>query len=251
MKQCSKCKNTLEFSSFYKKQNNYSSQCKTCLSTANKTRYEEKQEHIKEKAQEYYKNNQDTILKREKAKRETLPESKKIKIAKYQKEYRKKNKEQIMEVRKKWYSETQPERRAYSKKYIKQWNQDNKHIVLWCTLLSTCFTRLKTNKTDTTHNQLGYSHEQLKQHIEKQFTGLMTWQNHGVYWNAHHNIPVTWFKPETPAAIVSSLLNIYPIDKKTNFSIGNRRIHFPVDENYKKEVEQWLYEDFKRILNVK
>jgi len=250
MKACSKCKNQLELIFFYKKQDKHSSQCKSCLSTANKARYNDKHVEIREKALGYYRNNQMDVLAREKQKRKKLSEEQKNKVAEYQKEYKRENKEQILEVRKKWYEETQATRRAYSKKYIKQWNQDNKHIVLWCTLLSTCFTRLKTNKTDTTYKQLEYSHQELKQHIEKHFTCDMTWQNHGTYWNAHHNIPVSWFRPETPAAIVSNLDNIYPLDKKTNFSVGNRRIYYPVVKGYKEKAEKWLYEEFKRILNI-
>lgn len=249
MKVCSKCKNQLELTFFYGKQDNYSSQCKSCLSTANRTRYSKKHIEIKQKTLQYYNDNKSDVLKKEKEKRQNLTEEQKNKTSEYQREYKKKHKEQIAKTRKKWYQETQAERRAYSRKYIKQWNQDNKHIVLWCTLLTTCFTRLKTNKTDTTYNQLQYSHQELKQHIEKHFTSEMTWENHGTYWNAHHNIPVTWFKPDTPAHIVSGLSNIYPLDKKTNFSVGNKKIHFPVVEEYKQKAEKWLYEEFKPILN--
>lgn len=251
MKQCSKCRKVLEVSLFYKKGKNLSSHCKFCLKEANRIRYQKKQQSIKEKTNQYYKDNKDMILNKQKKKREALPEDRKFKLAEYQKEYRKKNKENIKETRQKWYLKTQNTRRAYSKEYIRQWNKQNKHIVLWCTLLSTCITRLKTAKTDTTVKQLGYTHQQLKQHMEKHFTDLMTWENHGSYWNAHHNIPVTWFRPDTPASVVSSLDNLYPLDKKVNYSIGNKRLYFEVVEGYKKEAYKWLHPDFKIFLDDK
>lgn len=249
MKQCSKCKQLLEFSFFYKKQTAYSSQCKTCLSLANQHRYMYKQDSIKKQASEYYKTNQTQILNREANKRATASPERKEKLAEYHRKYRELNKEQIKEVRKQWYSNTLEDRQNYSRKYIKEWNQKNKHIVLWCTLLTTCFNRLKTKKTDNTQKQLGYAHKELKERMESYFTTDMTWENHGSFWNAHHNIPVTWFNPEAPASIVSHLKNLYPLDKKTNFSIGNRKVLYPVDEEYKKQAQQWLLPNFLHILN--
>lgn len=249
MKQCSKCKKTFEFSCFYKKQTTYSSQCRTCLSLANQQRYGEKRDFIKKQASTYYKANQTQVLAREAEKRITASTEQKQKHAEYHKKYRELNKEQIKEVRKQWYSNTLEDRQNYSRKYIKEWNRKNKHSVLWCTLLTTCFNRLKTKKTDKTQEQLGYTHKQLKERMENYFTESMTWENHGTLWNAHHNIPVTWFKPETPASVVSHLENLYPVDKKVNFSIGNRKILYPVGEDYKNQAQQWLSSEYVRILN--
>lgn len=41
----------------------------------------------------------------------------------------------------------------------------------------------KQNKTE---EYLGCSYEELKKHIEHQFTSQMTWENHGEYWEIEH-----------------------------------------------------------------
>lgn len=250
MKQCSRCKETLQLSSFYRKQNGHSSQCKLCLRVKNQKRYLENRESIKEQTLEYYKANKEVILKKEAEKRNNNSTEQKQKIAEYQKQYREANKERISKVRKEWYTATAATRRDYSRKYIKEWNEKNKHIVVWCTLLTTCFNRLKTKKTDKTQEQLGYSHKNLKDRMENYFEEGMSWDNHGTVWSVHHNIPVTWFTPETPASIVSHLDNLYPVTTKLNSSISNKEILYPVVSNYKKQVKQWLLEAYLPILDT-
>lgn len=249
MKQCSKCKQFFEFSLFYEKQIGYSSQCKACLSLANQQRYKNKKDLIKQQTLKYYRANQAKILDREAKKRSNATPEQKQKLAEYHKKYKEINKEQIKQTRKQWYLNTLEYRRDYSRKYIKEWNYKNKHIVLWCTLLTTCINRLKTKKTDKTQKQLGYTHQELKERMENRFTNGMSWENHGSFWNVHHNIPVTWFKAETPPSIVSHLYNLYPLDKKVNLSVGNKKILYPVLGEYKNKAQQWLLPEFVHILS--
>ena len=51
----------------------------------------------------------------------------------------------------------------------------------------------KTNKTSNIIVLLGCSLDEVKQHIEKQFTELMFWENHGIYWEVDHIIPCDKF----------------------------------------------------------
>jgi hypothetical protein len=44
---------------------------------------------------------------------------------------------------------------------------------------------------------VGYTVEQLKAHLEKQFEPGMTWQNHGREWHIDHKIPKAAFNFET------------------------------------------------------
>jgi hypothetical protein len=48
---------------------------------------------------------------------------------------------------------------------------------------------LKTGKRGKWESFLGYTLEQLKQHLEKQFTSKMMWQNYGSYWWIDRIIP--------------------------------------------------------------
>jgi hypothetical protein len=69
---------------------------------------------------------------------------------------------------------------------------------------------LGTKKDDHTIDILGYSAIQLKEHIEKQFTKGMTWENHGE-WHIDHIISVIDFPPNTPVKIVCALTNLRPM----------------------------------------
>jgi hypothetical protein len=40
---------------------------------------------------------------------------------------------------------------------------------------------------------VGYTCEELKTHLEKQFTKKMNWENYGKYWHIDHRIPKSWF----------------------------------------------------------
>jgi hypothetical protein len=42
------------------------------------------------------------------------------------------------------------------------------------------------NKTNKTQEYLGCTYEQLRLHLESQFTSEMNWDNHGIYWDIDH-----------------------------------------------------------------
>ena len=114
----------------------------------------------------------------------------------------------------KWYAENKDKKSEYQKQYNKG-NSNNRreyqterrskypHLSRWRSLLK----RSKNGiKSKTTQELLGYSAEQLKEHLDKQ----------GMDWNKHHidhKIPITWFKPETPPHIVNDLRNLQPLKK--------------------------------------
>lgn len=71
----------------------------------------------------------------------------------------------------------------------------------------------------------GYSLDQLKAHLEKQFDSKMTWENYGSYWHVDHKIPVTAFNFEHAEDIdfkrCWALKNLQPLEAKRNISKGN------------------------------
>lgn len=73
---------------------------------------------------------------------------------------------------------------------------------------------------------VGYNMEDLKLHLEKQFTRGMTWQNYGVYWHVDHRIPQSWFKYEKPEdpdfKKCWALDNLQPKKSSENYSKNNR-----------------------------
>lgn len=75
---------------------------------------------------------------------------------------------------------------------------------------------------------LGYSIQDLKNHLEKQFDDKMTWENYGIYWHIDHIIPQSCLKYKSMAdnnfKKCWSLQNLRPLDAKTNMIDGATRI---------------------------
>ncbi len=75
---------------------------------------------------------------------------------------------------------------------------------------------------------VGYSVNELKEHLEKQFLPSMTWENHGTYWHIDHRIPVIAFNFATVDDIdfirCWSLDNLRPLEKFQNQSKGAKII---------------------------
>ena len=87
------------------------------------------------------------------------------------------------EKRKKSLSEMQ--KRSYAK---------NKISFLFRFLVSRLPKKIKKSiEGCSTEEKLGYSLEEFKEHIEKQFLEGMSWDNHGE-WHIDHIIPVSYFK---------------------------------------------------------
>lgn len=95
------------------------------------------------------------------------------------------------------------------------------------------WTSLKGNK-NRNHwgNLVGYSIEQLKLHIEKQFLPGMTWENYGPIWHIDHRIPISAHNFNSPN----------DIDFKRCWSLKNLRPLW-ASENYKKHSK--LIENFQ------
>jgi len=73
---------------------------------------------------------------------------------------------------------------------------------------------------------VGYTLNDLKNHLEKQFKSRMTWKNYGRYWHIDHRIPVTKFNFDSYNDIgfkeCWALDNLQPLTARKNISKGNR-----------------------------
>ena len=183
----------------------------------------------------YYERNRDKILKRNA-------------------DYREKNKEKIREINRK-YAETHKEQISLKNKRYAEKNSDkikarcikNKakyaktkrdyyrkrrkedpifhlHYIMSNLILTSLKTGTKTKKTE---ELLGYSIQELKEHLEKQFEPWMTWENHGLTatqpcqtWHIDHIIPINTFHIEEPGDAEFtkcwSLENLRPLDSFYN-----------------------------------
>lgn len=82
----------------------------------------------------------------------------------------------------------------------------------------------KERKDAGTFVKLGYGPDEFRKHIEMQFRGKMTWDNHGK-WHVDHIIPVIAMIEggERDPSVINSLTNLRPIWAKENLRKGSRR----------------------------
>jgi hypothetical protein len=184
---CTKCNTEKPLDNFTKDKNGkYSvkSKCKICIKKYRSIYNIDNQDKIKE----YVLNNKD-------------------KLSIQHKEHYSKNKEKHIE-RNKQYGKANPEvRRKATAKYLKanpeyyrqyrknryDTNPQFKLRIILGNRLNEVLKKSKTNKTSNIITLLGCSLDEVKQHIEKQFTELMFWENHGIYWEVDHIIPCDEF----------------------------------------------------------
>lgn len=76
---------------------------------------------------------------------------------------------------------------------------------------------------------LGWSISELREHLERQFTGNLSWKNYGSLWEIDHIVPLVSFKfkaADDPDFIAAwSLANLRPLLCTKNRSKGGRREH--------------------------
>jgi hypothetical protein len=123
------------------------------------------------------------------------------------KEYRKKD--GVRKREKDWYNNVyskDPE----NKEVIYRYRNNNPHIIAWRSLLYSTLKRIGKEKEAHTIDELGYSAEELKFHIESKFTPGMTWENHGE-WHIDHIIPVSAFSEDADIKYVCGLSNLQPL----------------------------------------
>ena len=157
---------------------------------------DEKEKYLQKKREDYQKNHEKEI-KRNQQYRKDNPKKAKLSV----KRWREKNKEYFEEYRKK----NRKRNRAYVKKYrqsekgkINQRKSDKKRRQDPMFRLSEAISgqmrqALNGNKKGMPWEGLaGYTLEELKKHLEKQFIKGMTWNNYGK-WEIDHRIPKSKF----------------------------------------------------------
>ena len=104
---------------------------------------------------------------------------------------------------------------------MKRYNKRHPHIYAWRSVLQNALVRLKQQKTDRTHNLLGYTADELKNHLENKFTCGMTWDRYGE-WHVDHIKAVTSFPQDTPMQVVNALNNLQPLWGPENIAKGKK-----------------------------
>ncbi len=232
-KRCNKCEYIKDVSYFGKAGTfkdgsiKYISSCKECR----KQQYDDNKQYYIEAAKTRYQNNKEEILKYSKIYQQTSPKPK---------EWRENNKEYLHNKTKEWYEnnkdkvlETQAKWRDNNREYFYKWAKNNPNkvkqynkksdakkrlekpwTIAWRNQLTGALKRLKQTKQNTTIESLGYSAEQLKEHIESLWSEGMNWNNYGRKrgcWEIDHKKAVSKFDWKTQVSLVNSLDNLQPM----------------------------------------
>lgn len=98
--------------------------------------------------------------------------------------------------------------------------------------------RLKTNmrnsikkyvsrKSIPTQSIVGCSWEELKQHIESQFSDGMTWDNHSQFgWHIDHKIPLSSAKTDEELYVLNHYTNLQPLWWRDNLSKSDKIVEY-------------------------
>jgi hypothetical protein len=180
-------------------------------------------EKNKEKRKEYYKEYDKNRDKNKiKIRQKINYEKNKEKIKEQVKEYNINNKEKIKEYNKTY--------RKNNKEKININNKNRKKINPLFKLMCNIRTRIRTSiikkgytKQSKTYQILGCSYEDFKQHIERQFTKGMTWENQG-QWHLDHIYPVSLAKDEQELIRLNHYTNFQPMWALENIIKGKKII---------------------------
>ena len=156
---------------------------------------------------EYYQNNKEKIKEYQKE---------------YHKEYHKNNKEKIAEYHKEWYQNNKKK----MNEYLKNRRKTNPKFRLTKNIGGTIRTSLYGNKNGKHWEDLvGYTLDDLKKHLESQFTEGMNWDNYGK-WSIDHFIPISAFNFSKPEHIdfkrCWALENLQPLWAEENLSKNDK-----------------------------
>ena len=157
------------------------------------------------------------------------------------KAWREKNVERLKQFGKEYRATHREERRAYNrqwraknKDYWRSYQNERLHTDLNYRLhnyISAAIRKGIRKNRRSTLDLLGYSIDDLRQHLESLFQPGMSWQNYGTAWHIDHVIPKSWFELETADGIDEyelkacwSLRNLQPMNAAENLQKKDRHI---------------------------
>lgn len=132
-----------------------------------------------------------------------------VEILLKQKLYYIENREKILKRNKKWRDENRDSESRRKNKWRS--TSEGKVVSIMRGMLHRKINRKSYD--GRTHEILGYTHIELRDHIQKQFTDGMNWDNYGEKWHIDHIIPIKHFldKGIKDPKIVNALSNLRPL----------------------------------------
>ena len=135
--------------------------------------------------------------------------------------YRERHREKIREKR------NSPEGRKYARDYQRNRRNTDPVFKVRCNVSRMIHHGLKgSHRTNSCFEVLPYTPQQLKEHLERQFSDWMTWENYGKRWDIDHIYPqskLPYDSLDHPNFIRCwSLDNLQPLEKIANIKKSNR-----------------------------
>jgi hypothetical protein len=226
-KVCSKCeeeKNVCEFGKLKTSKDGYRHFCKECRKKIEK-KYSI--EDARKRRKKWRDNNKDKI-------KSHYIEKKQERLD-YNKKYVEENREKVLEKKRKYYYENREERLLKNKIYRSN-NKDKRNIheknkkknfpiysliVGMRSRIWKYTTLLNITKKNRTFEIVGCTPQQLKEHLESQFTGGMTWENRSE-WHIDHIIPLSSAKTEEELYKLCHYTNLQPLWAEENLKKSNK-----------------------------
>ena len=246
-KECTKCKTTLELSTFNKlsrSSDGLNTVCKVCVKIYADL-FKEKSNFNDNYHSEYYIKNKEKILKRSSKWKKDNKEIKKISDKKWKeaniekvklknKLFYNNNKDSILEKAREYREENKEHRKIINKNWFKN-NKDtvketrsslkNKLAHSIRCRISNALSQKHLNKEYSVTKSLGCSFTQLITHLESKFQEGMTWENRGMFgWHIDHIVPLSSFDltNENDFKKACHYSNLQPLWAKDNLSKGNK-----------------------------
>jgi hypothetical protein len=113
----------------------------------------------------------------------------------YFSDWQKDNRDRLNDYHQKWREKNIDKHREYKRKYEKHRKDTDPIYKLISNFRTAIYQVLKENNVDKNGHYfevLKYTPEELINHLEKQFTDGMTWDNYG-QWHVDHKLPITHF----------------------------------------------------------
>jgi hypothetical protein len=181
---------------------------------------DETKEERKLKRKEHYEKNKEIIL--ESTKKRNIQN--KEKIQDYNKQYRENN---LDSEKRRWKEYYEKNKNELIKKNSKK-TKEKRNTVILEKLKHNVRNRLlfylkvkNIRKNSKTFDIIGCSPDFLKQHLEKQFTEDMVWENYGYYgWHIDHIIPLSIAETEEELYKLSHFTNLQPMWASDNIKKG-------------------------------
>lgn len=205
MKTCANCKEEKTFNEFglnKRKKDGHSPVCKSCRSSYEKKRYELNLTEERERARKRYSDNPKKELERLKKYRSTIKES-----------------------TKNWEKNNRDHRRKYLNEYSKMRKKKDPVFKLMNNMrirINKFLSSKNLTKSSKTSKILGITGSQLKEHLEKQFSIGMSWDNYGL-WHIDHIIPLSSCNTIDEVNQLCHYTNLQPLWANDNFVKGGMK----------------------------